>query len=479
MYIPNLSCVVSWIPLYHDMGLIMMMAYLATGGVKCYYMAPVHFVQKPFRWLHAITRYRAEYTLAPNFAFDLCCEKVTDEQMAELDLSSLKSVVCGSEPVRWSTIHRFQHRFRGVNVPDAGFLPSFGMAEATLAVSTCPIDRQPLVTNREERKSLIRWDDPAVLERAPETWLVSNGRPVHDCKLNVIDPETLQPCLEGTEGEIVVQYPGAVASGYWEQEEASRVTFEHVIAGIGGQWLRTGDLGFLLEGELFITGRIKDMIIVRGENYYPTDIEQVVERAHEALQANGCAAFAIDNPEGERLVIVQEVRRSGWRNANEAEVVDAIRQVISETFEIQPYAVVLIRPLSLPKTSSGKIQRYAAQMDYLKGNLRVIHQWEQPAFTATIINQEAAVPGSKDFGAGDIASYLIQQIAEKVKMPASRIESDQPVKAYPLESVDAVFISDELSDWLKIRMTPDTFWAFDSIQELAEHLLKQYKENHA
>ncbi|MEQ8706288.1 MAG: AMP-binding protein [Phaeodactylibacter sp.] len=478
LYIPGLRRVVSWIPLYHDMGLIMMIAYLVSGGVQCYFMAPVHFVQKPYRWLAALSRYRAEYTVAPNFAFDLCCEKITQEQLGKLDLSSLKSIACGSEPVRWRTLQRFFEKFRAAGLSPVGFLPSFGMAEATLAITTCPLDREVLVTNRERRKALLKWDDPGIAESAPENWVVSNGRPVDKCLVRIVDPKTLQQQAEGDEGEILVQYPGSVASGYWGRPESSVATFGNTLESTAGQWLRTGDLGFLLKGELFITGRIKDMIIVRGENYYPTDIEQVVERAHPALQANGCAAFAVDNPAGERLVIVQEVRRSEWRSADEEAVVGAIRQVIGATFEIQPYAIVLIRPMSLPKTSSGKIQRYAAREAYLSEQLRVMHHWQQPVDAETP-TQTIAEPGSEGFGQADIVRCLQQQIAEKVKMPIDQIEAGQPVKAYPLESVDAVFISDALSDWLKIRLAPDTFWAFDSIQELAEHLLQRYQNKHS
>ncbi|MCI4650376.1 AMP-binding protein [Phaeodactylibacter sp.] len=476
-HIPDLSKSVSWIPMYHDMGLISMLTYLFQGGVECYFMSPVHFIQKPVRWLAAVSRYQAEFTLGPNFAFDLCCEKITDEQLEGLDLSSIRSVVSGSERVRWRTIQAFCERFGPVGFPKTGFLPSFGLAEATLIVTTSAIDQKAKVHYPEAGQSLLSWDDGALQGANPEQVQVSNGKPVDGAGVVIVDTGTRALCPEGKEGEIWAGYPGSIASGYWERPEESKKTFENYTASGEGPYLRTGDLGFLVNGELFITGREKDLIIIRGTNYYPDDIEEVVEHAHPALQDNGCAAFAIEKAGRERLVLVQEVRRTEWRNANEQEVVDAIRQAVSEVFEIQPHAIVLIRPMSLPKTSSGKVQRYAAREDYQNGALRIMHKWAQPE---TIVTEAAPIPepGTAGFGVPAIVEWLKLQIAEKVKMPMEQIKAADPVKAYPLESVDAVFISDELSDWLKLRLTPDTFWAFDSIQELAEHLLKQYQENH-
>ncbi len=477
-YIPNLKRVVSWIPMYHDMGLISMLSYFVLGNVECYFMAPVHFIQRPVRWLMAATRYRAEFILGPNFAFDLCCEKIADEQLENIDLSSIRSVVSGSERVRWRTIQAFCERFGPVGFPKTGFLPSFGLAEATLIVTTSALDKKAKVKAPESGQSLLAWDDPALQGANPEQVQVSNGEPVNGAKVVIIAAGTTEPCPEGTEGEIWVSYINSIASGYWERPAESKDIFDNYTATGDGPYLRTGDLGFLMDGELFITGREKDLIIIRGANYYPDDIEEVVEHAHPALQDNGCAAFAIEKSGRERLVLVQEVRRTEWRNADEQEVVDAIRQAVSEVFEIQPYAIALIRPMSLPKTSSGKVQRYAAREDYQNGALRIMHEWIQPEATA-ISAGPVPEPGTAEFGVPAIVQWLQQQIAEKVKMPAAQIKATDPVKAYPLESVDAVFISDELSDWLKLRLTPDTFWAFDSIQELAEHLFKQYQENHA
>lgn len=476
-YISNLKRVVSWIPMYHDMGLISMLSYFVFGNVECYFMAPVHFIQRPARWLMAATRYKAELILGPNFAFDLCCEKITDEQLADLDLSSIRSVVSGSERVRWRTIQTFCERFGPAGFPKTGFLPSFGLAEATLIVTTSALDQKARVKLPETGHSLWAWDDPVLESANPEQVQVSNGKPVDGAEVVIVDAETREACPEGTEGEIWASYTNSIASGYWERPQESKDTFENYTASGTGPYLRTGDLGFFIDGELFITGRSKDMIIIRGANYYPDDIEGVVEHAHPALQENGGAAFAMERGGAERLVLVQEVRRTEWRNANKEEVVNAIRQAVSEAFEVQPYAIALIAPMSLPKTSSGKVQRYAAREDYQKGKLRLMYQWQQKE---TVIAGKATIsqPGADGFGAPDIVRWLQQQIAEKVKMPVEQIKGSDPVKAYPLESVDAVFISDELSDWLKIRLTPDTFWAFDSIEELAEHLLKEYQEVH-
>ncbi|NRA49744.1 MAG: non-ribosomal peptide synthetase, partial [Phaeodactylibacter sp.] len=306
---------------------------------------------------------------------------------------------------------------------------------------------------------------------------VSNGKPVNGARIVIVDNETHTICPNGVEGEIWASYSRSISTGYWQRPDASDETFKNFTASGDGPFLRTGDLGFQLEGELFITGRTKDMIIIRGTNYYPDDIEEVVGLAHPALQENGCAAFAVEEGQEERLVIVQEVNRTEWRNADEEQVVNAIRQEVSEVFEIQPYAILLIRPMSLPKTSSGKIQRYATKMDYVKEKLRLLHQWKAP-LDMDLEAVTIAVPGSDGFGTSSISLWLRQQIAEKVKMPVEQIEPHLPVKAFPLDSVDAVFISDELSNWLKLRLTPDTFWAFDSIRELSVHLLEKYQNAH-
>ncbi|MBV6653928.1 MAG: fatty acyl-AMP ligase, partial [Mameliella sp.] len=390
-YIPDLKSVVTWIPMYHDMGLISMLSYFILGGVKCHFMAPVHFIQRPIRWLDAVTRYRAEFTLGPNFAFDLCCEKISNEQLPELDLSSIKSVVCGAERVRWRTIRRFCDQFGKVGFPKTGFLPSYGLAEATLILATAKLDSKACVSVQND--ALIAWDNVDVNDADQGQLHVSNGKPVNGARIVIVDNETHTICPNGVEGEIWASYSRSISTGYWQRPDASDETFKNFTASGDGPFLRTGDLGFQLEGELFITGRTKDMIIIRGTNYYPDDIEEVVGLAHPALQENGCAAFAVEEGQEERLVIVQEVNRTEWRNADEEQVVNAIRQEVSEVFEIQPYAILLIRPMSLPKTSSGKIQRYATKMDYVKEKLRLLHQWKAP-LDMDLEAVTIAVPGS-------------------------------------------------------------------------------------
>jgi acyl-CoA synthetase (AMP-forming)/AMP-acid ligase II len=358
---------VSWVPLYHDMGLILNVLQSFYVGALCVLLAPVGFMQRPLQWLRAIHDYRAEVAGGPNFAYDLCVDRYRPEAAEGLDLSCWKVAVNGAEPVRAETIERFVATFARHGFAAATVNPSYGMAEATLLISGGPRGRGAML-RRLSRSAMLRNRVAAAADPADETSLVGCGGALAGEEFAVVDPDSAERLGPDRIGEIWVRGPN-VARGYWRNPAATAASFMAEIAGEAGrQWLRTGDLGFLdPAGELYITGRRKDLIIIRGVNYYPQDIERTVEECHPALRRHGGAAFAVADPE--RLVVVHEVERSERRRVAPDEILAAIREALVREHDVAAHRIVLLRPGSLPKTTSGKIQRARARQLWLEGRL--------------------------------------------------------------------------------------------------------------
>jgi acyl carrier protein len=366
------SQMVSWLPPYHDMGLIVGVLQPLYGGFPAALMSPVSFLQRPLDWLRAISRFRADSAGAPNFAYDLCARKVTPEVLADLDLSSWTAAFNAAEPVRHGTLERFAATFAPCGFRREAFYPAYGLAEGTVFVSGGSKAAAPVVLPVDgaglERDRVVE----ASADGKGARNLVGCGRTLADQTILVVDPESRARCPSDRVGEIWVSGP-SVAQGYWGRPEETEHTFRAHLANTGeGPFLRTGDLGFLYHGELFVTGRLKDLIVIRGLNHYPQDIERTAERCHAALRPEGCAAFAETSDEGEQLVVVQELERRYVRSANLSEVISSVRSAVAEHHELQVHAVVLVRTGSIPKTSSGKIQRRATQAAYEADTLEVV-----------------------------------------------------------------------------------------------------------
>jgi acyl-CoA synthetase (AMP-forming)/AMP-acid ligase II/alkylation response protein AidB-like acyl-CoA dehydrogenase/acyl carrier protein len=336
---------VIWLPPYHDMGLMGGIFQPLYGGFPVTLMAPVTFLQKPVRWLQAISQTHATTSGAPNFAYEMCLN-IRPEECQNLDLSSWELAFTGAEPVRAQTLTKFTHTFAPYGFRPEAFYPCYGLAEATL-----------FVTGGQKHKAPTIKSD-----------IVSCGN-ICDGKIIIVDPQSLEQCDTGKEGEIWVKSL-SVAQGYWRRPLETEQTFK-----VGGEFLRTGDLGILEDGELFVTGRIKDMILIRGCNYYPQDIEATVAQSHEML-AHWGAAFSIEVQNEEKLVIVQEVSRNSWRQLDTTSIVTAIRTAVSQEHELQVYAICLLKPSSIPKTSSGKVKRYACKTEFVNNTLEVLYKWE-------------------------------------------------------------------------------------------------------
>ena len=359
------SVVVSWLPHFHDMGLVGVVQHAVYAGMSVVLMAPIDFIRRPVQWLRAISKYRASISGAPNFAYDLSVERVKDAEVAELDLSCWKLAFNGSEPVKADTMERFAEKFAKAGFGRESFYPCYGLAEATLFVSS-RVPSAPLSSRRHEAKSkpLDQLDKDFVFVRQSRRQVVSCGQAWESERLVIVDPKTNRRCSEGTEGEIWIAGPH-VAKGYWRRPDETREVFEACLSETGeGPFLRTGDLGYLINGELYITGRLKELIILHGKNHYPHDIEATVATSHPSLRPNCGAAFSVDVTGQEELVVFQEVKKQ-TPPEKVFEIKGAIRQALAEERAIKPYSVVLFKPNTIPKTSSGKIMRSACRTDFL------------------------------------------------------------------------------------------------------------------
>ncbi len=361
-----------WLPPYHDMGLIGGVLEPAYVGFPVVLFSPYTFLQRPYRWLQAVSKYRATTTGAPNFAYELCSRRITDEQLAEMDLSSLDLAFCGAEPIRAEMIERFSRRFAKAGFRRESFYPCYGLAEATLMVSGGTKLQAPIFESidGDQLEHQGRAVTDTEIEKKSTRRLVGCGKEVPLHKVRIVNPTTLALCEEGHVGEIWFSGP-SVAQGYWQRPEDTESHFHAKISGDteDDKYLRTGDLGFLLKGELFVTGRLKDLLIIHGRNLYPQDIELTVENSHACLKSGAGAAFALSHEDGERLVVVQELERKS-KDIDVDEVTNAIRASVMEAHGVSPYAISLIEPNTIPLTSSGKIQRHAARKLFLGGELR-------------------------------------------------------------------------------------------------------------
>jgi acyl-CoA synthetase (AMP-forming)/AMP-acid ligase II len=362
----------NWVPLYHDMGLILNVLQSLYVGAPCVLLAPATFIQRPLQWLRAIHNYRAEVAGAPNFAFDLCVRRFRADQVKDLDLSCWKLAFNAAEPVRADTIERFAATFSPYGFEPRVMCPLYGMAEATVLISGGRRGAGPIIrTVSRDAFQRHQVAPPAGGDDAHR--VVGCGRNIIGQRIAIVDPETRRRLEADHIGEVWVGGPH-VCKGYWNNRDTTRSTFQARIEGEDEFWLRTGDLGFMDEaGELFITGRIKDVIIVRGINYYPQDIENTVYDSHPALRRHCGAAFSVltENNE-EKVVLVQEVERVHRRDLEIDEIIGCIREAVANEHEIALDSIVLIRPGAIPKTTSGKIQRSLARRMWLQNSFKTV-----------------------------------------------------------------------------------------------------------
>ncbi len=352
--------IVSWLPLYHDMGLIGGLLQPIFSGVPCVLMSPAYFLGRPLRWLEAISEYGGTISGGPDFAYRLCSERVSESALERLDLSKWRVAYSGSEPIRLDTLERFAEKFAVCGFTPDNFFASYGLAEATLFVAG---------GTRGHGIPAMRMDEQALAANRAEPGqggaIMSCGTSQPEHAVLIVDPNTLAELPDNSVGELWATGP-SIAHGYWRNPEATAKTF---VQHAGRTWLRTGDLGFMRFGEVYITGRLKDLLIVRGHNLYPQDIEQTIEREVEVVRKGRVAAFAVNDQGVEGIGIAAEISRSVQKILPPEALIKAIRQAVAEAYQEAPSVVVLLNPGALPKTSSGKVQRAACGLRHADGSL--------------------------------------------------------------------------------------------------------------
>ena len=536
---------VSWLPPYHDMGLIAGILEPLYAGFPVVYMTPMAFLQKPLRWLRAISRYRATDSGGPNFAYELCIQKITPAQRAELDLSNWRLAVSGAEPVRAATLARFIETFAECGLDPATINPAYGLAEATLMVSASPrgqIARPEYFAGEALARNRV---EPCAPEQDKVHALIACGAPAPEMRVHIVEPDTRRP-TDGV-GEIWAAGPN-VAQGYWGNAGATAETFQAYLEDGDGPYLRTGDLGFFHRGRLYITGRLKDVLIIRGRNHYPQDIEATVESCHPLLRPAACAAFSVEAEGEEKLVIVTEVERRyqsrrtartssaapanslhwkrealqapdkspppplfqrGEENAVEDDrrhlfdrrrsgafpdfthdipkpyaaddVFPAIRAAVAEAHELQIHAIILIKPGTLPKTSSGKVQRHACRNGFLLGALESVDSDmadERAARTAPEIAptplrraELLALPAAER--ENRLLAYLRAVIAALLGRSVEQTDPEQPILSLGLDSLAAVSLVHRIGGELELELSQERLLEGVSLRQICAELLAQ------
>jgi amino acid adenylation domain-containing protein/non-ribosomal peptide synthase protein (TIGR01720 family) len=458
------SVSLSWLPHFHDMGLVDGIIQPLYSGFTGLLMSPTTLLQNPARWLQAISRYGVTHSGGPNFAYDLCVRRIDEAARASLDLSTWSVAYNGAEPVRHETLERFAAAFASCGFRRESFYPAYGLAEATLKVTGgrrydgpryCTVQASALGQHR-----VVQAEAGAPASRT----LVGCGRAAEGTEVVIVNPESTDLCAPDEVGEVWVSGPG-VAAGYWNRPEETEHTFYVRLSNDRRRFLRTADSGFVFDGELYIVGRLKDLIIIRGRNHYPQDIESVMQQAHASLKLRGGAAFSVEINNEERLVVVQEIETRFKPEA--VGIMEAIRAIIAEEFEIQPAAVVLIKSGTLPRTSSGKVRRAACREDFLADKLRVIAEWR------AVENQKRDVPPRPvELNADSVGQWLSQLLSAKLNIDTP-VDVNQPITRYGIDSLLALELTHDVEIGLGVKLSLTSFLRNWTIADLTNETLIQ------
>ncbi|MFZ1756568.1 MAG: AMP-binding protein [Caldilineaceae bacterium] len=469
---------VSWLPPYHDMGLIGGVLLPVYTGFPVVLMSPTSFVQSPIRWLELISQYSGSLSGAPSFAYDLCVRSIFPQQREGLDLSSWKVAVNGAEPVRADVLRRFTDAYRPHGFQPQTFFPCYGMAEATLIVSggsigsiatTIKIDRNEL-----QQGTAVEWTK-GISSKQNAYEVVSCGFPISDQRTVIVNPDLNIECSENVVGEVWVSGP-SITKGYWNQPDSTKeIYYARLEKWTGQNFLRTGDLGFLHNGELYIVGRLKDLIIIRGKNFHPSDIEATASGSHNALLPGNGAAFTISIDEEEKVVVVHEVKRE-CRNPDINDIAKSIISSVAENHGLRVDTVALIRCYSIPKTTSGKIQRGECKKRFLNENLKTLAIWSrEPVFNEESSGSLSGTPNevavtSHHLSSQDIEKWILEWISSKLDMSIGKINSNSAFWDVGLDSVSTVQMIKNLSDYLGIPLPATIVWDFTTVNSLARYL---------
>lgn len=515
------SNAVNWLPLYHDMGLIGAILQPLFGLHRGTFMSPLTFLARPETWLQAISKHGGTHCGGPNFGYHLCLRRIKDDALQGVDLSCWRLAFNGAEPVRDDTMRRFTERFAPWGFRPQAFFPCYGLAEATLFVSGGPIHQTPRrlhldPTDAEQHRATLvapTHDAPPTPDARPHLTVVSSGL-LHDAmNLRIVAPfdgsldatprddamdrdpidvsahHDGRPCPAGHIGEIWLQ-GDSVAGGYWRRPEASAQSFGARLEGAPGTWLRTGDLGFVDDGELFVMGRLKDLIIVRGRNLYPQDLERSAERAHAMLRSGSAAAFVLNTDDGEAVGLAIEARRGADAVADA--IIDAIREAVFLDHDLRLVAVALLKPRTIPKTSSGKIQRLATAKAWRHDALETLATWQAQS-ASSVASADAADTTQGPLPTRDALSAmppqeraaalcegLCAEIARRLDVDASRLSPDTALNRQGLDSLAAADLQHHLETHLKIDVALTELLGGDSPATLAQRWARRldHDEDH-
>jgi amino acid adenylation domain-containing protein len=543
------SVVLSWLPVYHDMGLIGGVLQPLYNGSHCVLMSPQSFLERPVRWLQAISAHRATTSGGPNFAYDLCLKKIREEELASLDLGCWKVAFNGAEPVRERTMREFAERFARCGFRAEALVPCYGLAEATLLVSAGEVGSQPRLKrvrsdelaagrvveihdveetqNARSGKQVGRADsepEPAFEKMLAEgldrpaavvggdgdprrgararalnhsssngdrgiTRLVSCGRGLPDQQLIIVDPKHGVRLPDKTIGEVWVAGP-SVAVGYWNRSRLSAEVFQSQPTeaapagrrnGPPAQYLRTGDLGFLDGEHLYLTGRIKDLIIIRGLNHYPQDIEWSAQSSHPLVQLGRGAAFDVIREDTNYVVLVQEVNQRAPLSTEAAEeIVSSILQIVSEEHEVALWRVVLVKPRSLPLTTSGKVQRYLCNEQHEAGALQELYRWTAGVSAAdgsgSIIETSAEEPFHNR---AEIEHWLTRHLTSRLRLSTQDLSPNQPLTSYGLDSLLALELLHSIQQRARVSLSLPSLLEGLSVVELAQQIDQELQAKRA
>ena len=450
---------VFWLPTYHDMGLVGGVLVPMLAGASSVLMPPAAFLQHPIDWLAAISKHRATISGAPNFAYDLCVRRITDEQRATLDLSCLSLAFVGAEPIQPETLERFAAAFAPCGFKSSAFYPCYGMAEATLMISGAVRGAGPTVRVFDETALTEGRAERRARPTGAARRLVSCGDPVGDLQIVIVDAKARTGVQSGRVGEIWVA-GASVAKGYWQRPDQSKRAFgAHLSDSDEGAFLRTGDLGFLSEGELFVVGRLDDLLIIRGRNHHPQDLEATARRSHRLLEAGFGAAFAVTGQSGLRLVLVQEVARDGTTDF--APALQACREAVLAEHGLALDGIVLVRTGTVPKTSSGKVQRRACRAALVAGELKVVAQFHRDSVEPTRVPAQLPSPSS-------VLATVCQHAIALGGAALSDVTPEMPLTALGLDSLQRVEMVAALERTFACRLPDREFTPAQTLGELAQ-----------
>ncbi|WP_143543668.1 AMP-binding protein [Rhodopirellula sp. MGV] len=508
---------VFWLPFYHDMGLIGgILAPLYIGG-HTVLMSPRAFLTRPIRWLQTISTYHASISGAPNFAYQLCVDRIPGKQTADLELSQLRLAFCGAEPVQAKTLEEFAQRFASNGFQPSAFYPCYGLAEATLLVAGGRVAEPPsvLTLRRDDfQKNVVSPVDPngkTKLSRRELVQLVGCGREVWQTDIKIVDPTNGEGLPDGSIGEIWVR-GGGVSDGYWSEltgetapetfdsddvaDKRSEQRFNVALASGETGFCRSGDLGFVYQNQLYVTGRLKEMIILRGRNLYPQDIEATVRQTVESCVVDApelvgsdlalcrSAAFAVSGNRGEALAIIAEVPRTLDDERLLGEIVRQIRHAVIDVHDVDPQHIWLTRPATIAVTTSGKTRRVDCRESFLAGDLKARYQYNRSAFSEQSPLQfpdlpKRPMPGDQPKLQQEIEDWMAQWLISRAGINPEEFYRDRPLSEFGLDSLSAVELSGETEDWTGVMLTPEVATDNPSVESLSRFIAQRYVDTRA